>query len=64
MKKLVILTLLLLSFIFPSRIYAQSMMESQCQPSTDDHTAQEETEGKEIREKLQSKQDVDDGRRR
>ena len=31
--------------------------------TTDNHTASEETEGKEIREKLQSKQDVDDGRR-
>lgn len=41
--------------ILPSGIYAQPMMGNQTQPTTDDHTAQEEAEGKEIWENLQAK---------
>ena len=56
MKKLFISILLSLLFISPTYIYAQSMMGGQFQANPDDHTAGEEAEGKEIWEKLLSKQ--------
>ena len=56
MKKLFLSILLSLLFISPTYIYAQPMMGGQFQANPDDHTAREETEGKEIWEKLQAKQ--------
>lgn len=56
MRKILILGLLLIILILPSCIYAQSMMGNQIQQSADDHTAQEEVEGKNIWDKLQAKQ--------
>ena len=52
MKKLFVLISLALVFTFPSHALAQSMMGA----TSDNHTAQEEAEGKEIWEKLQTKE--------
>jgi len=56
MKKLIVLVLLAAFLINPSAIFAQPMTGKQFQSATDDHTAGEEAEGKEIWERLQSKQ--------
>lgn len=61
MKKLVFLTILsALLIIMPSRAFAQGMMGRWASPSSElasgDHTAREEAEGKEIWDKLQTKQ--------
>src|SRR3989344_5454905 len=56
MKKLFFFILLSLFLISPTYIHAQPMMGRQIQPTSNDHTAVEEAEGKEIWEKLQSKQ--------
>lgn len=61
MKKLVlILTLLFTLVITPSTVSAQGMMgnwtSSSLSETSDDHTAREEAEGKEVWEKLQAKQ--------
>ena len=61
MKKLVLTLILLLSLLItPTTIMAQGMMgnwtSSPSSVASDDHTAQEEAEGKEIWEKLQAKQ--------
>src|SRR3989338_842587 len=55
MKKLFSLILLSLFLISPTYIHAQPMM-NQFQTPTDDHTDREEAEGKEVWEKLRSKQ--------
>lgn len=60
MKKLIISAILLISLaIIPSKTFAQGMMGWTSSPAatiSDDHTAREEAEGKEIWEKLQAKQ--------
>lgn len=56
MKKLFILIILFLTISFPSGVFAQPMIGSQLNTTSDDHTAREEAEGKEIWEKLQAKQ--------
>jgi flagellar basal body-associated protein FliL len=60
MKKLLLIIILLFTLtIMPSTAFAQGMMGSLSLPSSvtsDDHTAREEAEGKEIWEKLQAKQ--------
>ena len=57
MKRLVILLLLIVTILItPSMVFAQGMMGTQSAVSSDGHTAREETEGKEIWEKLQAKQ--------
>jgi len=57
MKRLLILSLLFITVIAASSIvFAQGMMGTQSARSSDGHTAREEAEGKEIWEKLQSKQ--------
>ena len=60
MKKILFITILLSALLFvPSSTFAQGMMNWTSTPSgavSDDHTAQEEAEGKEIWEKLQAKQ--------
>lgn len=64
MKKQFILIVLFLAMSIPSGVFAQSMpvlsgvegMGRQFPSPTDDHTAREEAEGKEIWEKLQAKQ--------
>ena len=56
MKKRFFIAIFLFTFVLtPSTTLAQSMMGTQSAVSSDDHTAQEEIEGKEIWEKLQAK---------
>ena len=56
MKKLFFIATFLFTFVLtPSTTLAQSMMGTQSAVSSNDHTAQEEIEGKEIWEKLQAK---------
>lgn len=61
MKKLLLIIILLLSLLVtPSSAFAQGMMgnwtSSPSSVSSDDHTAQEEAEGKEVWDKLQAKE--------
>ena len=61
MKKLLLIIILLFTLtVTPSVVFAQGMMgnwtSSSSSVTPDDHTASEETEGKEIWEKLQAKQ--------
>src|SRR3989339_689455 len=57
MKRLFFLLILIIIFVTsPSVTFAQGMMGTQSVISPDGHTAREEAEGKEIWERLQSKQ--------
>ena len=61
MKKLLLITILSLALLLvPSTTFAQGMMgnwtSSSSSVASDDHTAREEAEGKEVWEKLQAKQ--------
>ncbi|MCR4263323.1 MAG: hypothetical protein NUV98_01215, partial [Candidatus Roizmanbacteria bacterium] len=62
MKKLLSITILLYALLLvPSSVFAQGMMDWTSTPSgtdSDNHTAREEAEGKEIWEKLQAKEVV------
>lgn len=57
MKRIIILAIFIITLVtIPSMVFAQPMMGTQSAVSSDGHTAREETEGKEIWEKLQAKQ--------
>ena len=61
MKKILLITIVLSALLFvPSSVFAQGMMGNWTTPpsseTSDDHTAREEAEGKEIWEKLQAKE--------
>lgn len=57
MKKLLFFIVVLLLIVsIPSRVFSQPMVETQREITSDDHTAGEEREGKDIWDSLQSKQ--------
>lgn len=57
MKKLFVSIIFLLTILIqPVNVFAQGMMGTQSATPSDDHTAREEAEGKEVWEKLQVKQ--------
>lgn len=56
-KAIAVLVILIASVVFvPKLVFSESMMGTRSAISSDDHTAREEAEGKEIWEKLQAKQ--------